>query len=112
MGLIANNYVDTGVDKIGLAEGEVRSYKTFKSDGSCVFPQAQEKGGIIATLISIPNLIGQSVASLVTATAYQPDRIGELPPGVSYSKVRVEQNHKYLDSYLSFICCTLRSWLH
>ena len=42
MGLMANNYVDTGVDKLGLAQGEV-----------------EEKGGLLGTLVRIPQRIGE-----------------------------------------------------
>jgi len=68
MGLMANNYVDTGVDKLGLAQGEV-----------------EEKGGLLGTLVRIPQRIGESVAGLVTASTS--DRIGELPEGITYSQV-------------------------
>ena len=42
MGLMANNYVDTGVDKLGLAQGEV-----------------EEKGGLLGILVRIPQRIGE-----------------------------------------------------
>ena len=32
VGLMANNKIDTGVDKIGLADGEVRPYKDYYDD--------------------------------------------------------------------------------